>query len=318
MSLLTATVTLTDKVTGQTAKATASCPVKVAQHVGAICSPAGACPSSVTAWLSLGAQTFGTGTLGANKMFYSGTQPMTTWQQGHLKTDCEAQLPKNCLVIVCYQAAQIPSLPRYVASIPADQAEVWMVYDQEAENDPGGDYKTFIANSITASKAIRSAGHPNVKVVQDSAGSKYGAKGSTAQQGLWVVPPEWVDVYAIDCYQNQAAGAWPSQGLANYTEFQTWLSIYAPLGRMCAIAEYGVSACNGAAARSARIQQDCATLRATFGGGPGAASPLPMAAWLYWYSNCQADQFMTDCQHTHQFTDAATISTWKGICGGTI
>lgn len=285
----------------------------VARFVGAVCSPPGACPSSVTAWL---ASPFGAHNQ-ANKQFYSGTQGMSTWQAGHLKTDQEALLPKSALSIICYGAAQIPSLPKYVASIPVDQAEVWLVYDQESENDPSGDYKTFLANSQKASKAIRAVGHPNVKVVQDSAGSKYGVTGSTAQQGLWVVPPEFVDIYAVDCYQNQAAGQWPTQGLANYGEFQEWLAIYAKQGRPLAINEYGVSACNGAAARNARILQDAKYLRTAFNGSPQAVSPFPLAAWLYWYSDCQAGQLMADCRHQHQFSDSITIATWTAICNGT-
>ena len=289
----------------------------VARFTGAVCSPPNACPSSVQAWLQMHSTVFG-GQNNANKQFYSGTQKMSTWQTGHLPTDNESQLPPGALKVITYKDAQIPSLAGYVRSIPADQ-EVWMVYFQEAENDyPNGDYATFIKTTIQCSDTIRAVGNPNVKVVQDSAGSKYGVKGSTAQQGLWVVPPEHIDIYAVDCYQNAAAGGWPTQGLANFTEFQTWLSVYAKLGRPLAITEYGLDACQGDAARNARLMLDHAYLQTAFGGGPKAVSPFPLQAWIYWYSNCTAGQLATDCQHQHQFTDAASVATWTSVCAGTL
>lgn len=321
MTTFTGTATVRDKVTGLTATASAPFTVAsattVAAHVGAMVSPATSCPSSVSDWLGLGQATFG-GLLRASKMFYSGTQQMTTWGAGHLRTDSESALPPGVLLVVTYRDAQIPSLPAYVESIPADR-EVWLAYAQEAEDwYPGGDYAAFKATTIRCSMAIRAVGHPNVKVLQNCAGSKYGVAGSTAQQGLWAADPAWVDVYSIDCYQNQAAGKWPTQGLANYPEFQNWLSVYAGRGRPLAITEYGLNACSGNAARNARLQQDCAYLRKAFGGGPGAVSPFPLAAWLYWYSNCTSDTIGADCTTQHQFTDAATISTWKAICAGTL
>lgn len=319
MTAFTATATVTDSRTGLSATGTGGFAVAstVARFTGAICSPPNACPSNVNTWLQMQASTFG-GQLGGNKMFYSGTQGMSTWAAGHLKTDNESLLPSDILVVICYGDAQIPSLPKYVESIPDTQAEVWMVYHQEAEdNYPNGDYATFKATTQRCSQAIRAVGRPNVKVVQDCAGSKYGVAGSTAEQGLWAVDPEFIDIYSIDCYQNQPAGKWPTKGLANFPEFQNWLKIYAPLGPL-AVTEYGVSSCNGAAARNARIQEDCATLRSLFVGGPGAVSPHPLQCWLYWYSNCQADTLTTDCQHSHQFVDAATIATWTSACAGTI
>ncbi len=309
---------MTDTVTirAGTANITATVQVRVAQYVGAMCSLVNDCPTSVSSWMGIGQATFG-GALCSNKMFYSGTQTMNTWQSGHLKTDNESAIPPHSLVVITFKDGQIPSLPSYVSSIPPGRP-VWMCYWQEAEDSfPNGDYKTFVANFIKAAKAIRSVGNPNVKILQNCAGYQYGVNGSTAAQGLWVVDPEWVDFYSIDCYQNQAAGNWPSQGLANYPEFQNWLKIFAGRGRPLGITEYGVNACNGDAARNIRIQQDCAYLRQAFY-GPHPVSPFPLALWQYWWSNCSAGVLQTSCTKQHQFTDAATISTWWQICTGAL
>lgn len=310
MSPYTLTVRAGDAV------ATGTFNVRVARFVGAVCSPSGGCPSSVSDWLTHGQSTFG-GQLTANKMFYSGNQNMSTWQTGHLKTDNESQIPSECLTVITFKDAQIPCLSKYVASIPLDR-EVWMGYWQEAEDSfPNGDYKTFTSNFINAAKAIRAVGHPGVKILQNSAGYHYGQTGSSAQRGQWLVDPEFVDIYSIDTYQNQGAGQWPTKGLANYAEFQNWISISAGKQRELAITEYGVNACSGAAARNARIQQDCAYLRQLFYGS-SPVSPLPLALWCYWWSDCTAGVLAQDCSRQHQFTDAATINTWWQICAGVL
>src|SRR5690348_6060753 len=176
--------------------------VRVARYVGAVCSPANGCPSSVSDWLNYGQSTFG-GQLMANKIFYSGTQSMDSWQSGHLKTDNESQIPAECLTVVTFKDAQIPALTKYITSIPLGR-EVWMCYWQEAEDSfPNGDFKTFKTNFISAAKTIRAVKHPGVRILQDSAGYHYGQKGSSAQLGQWIVDPEFVDVYSIDTYQNQ-------------------------------------------------------------------------------------------------------------------
>lgn len=304
--------------------ATSSAPFAVtqmaAQKIGAVVSPLGGCPSSVNDWLSLGEATFGKGLNKVCKQFYSDGQPLTTWQAGHKSTDREALLPPYVLTVVTVKDSHLPALPGYVASIPNDGRTVIVVGNQEAEDwYPGKDFATYIANMIKLRDAVRAEGKPNVFFAQDSAGSQYANPAGDPAQGKWVVPG--CDFYAIDCYQNQAAGKWPSFGLANYANWLNWLAVYAKLGAPLAIAEYGLNACSGNAARAARLQQDHDYLISAFpqyAGQPGTwVSPHPLAWWCYWWSDCQAGQLTTDCGHQHQFTDAATIATFQRIMAGT-
>ena len=321
MTLNTITVSTPD---GQTGTASFTVTRMAAQKIGAVVSPLGGCPSSVNDWLSLGESTFGAGLNGVNKQFYSTGQKMTTWSQGHLPTDNESKLPPRVLSVICYHDEHIPSLPAYVASVPNDGRQVWMVLDQEAEDwYPGKDFATFIASQIKASQTIRAQGKPNVHVLQNCAGSQYASPTGDPAMGKWVVPPQYVDGYSIDCYQNQPAGQWPSQGLANYPPWLNWLKVYAGLGKPLAITEYGLNACSGATARQLRLQQDHDYLVKAFPpvavtGQQGSwVSPFPLMWWTYWWSDCQAGKLVTDCSHQHQFTDAATVATFQRIMAGT-
>lgn len=285
----------------------------VAEYVGAVCSPVGGCPSNVNTWLARNADTFN-GSNRANKVFYSGNQPMTTWDKGHLSTDNESLLPHGTLVVVCYDDNHISSLPGWINSVPED-ADVLLAYKQEAENK-GGSPATFIANTIKCSNTIRAQGHPGVRVLQNCAGSKY-RPGALAADGSWAVDPEFIDVYSIDCYRNQGPGGWPVGGLANYDEFLGWLDVYAGRGPQLAITEYGLDNCQPAGARAAAILEDVAYLKTAFGGGPDAVSPDPLACLIYWNSNCQAGQLMTDCAHMHQLTEPDEIAAWNSVMAGT-
>jgi hypothetical protein len=288
---------------------------RAAQLIAGVSSPPTTCPVSVTDWLTHGNPTIGP--LDAIKMFYSGTQVMDTFQNGHLGSDNESQLPAGIVPFITYKDSQISGLAQYVASIPDDRL-VYLSYWQEAEDTyPGGSYITFINTFIQCSEIIRSVGKANVKIFQNSAGSQYGVTGSTAQQGLWQVPPEYVDAYTIDSYQRAGTKGYPSAGLANFPSWLNWLGIYAGSGRQLGITEYGIS--NGTAGgRNTRLQQDVAYLRTAFpgpGGGPGAVSPFPLLLWLYWWSDCSGGSIGT---YANQFTDSATIATWRNIGSGAL
>lgn len=293
---------------------------RAAAKIGAVVSPLGGCPSSVHDWLTLGEATFGAGRNQVCKQFYSDGQPLGTFQAGHKTSDNESQLPPYVLTVVTVKDSHLPQLPGYVASIPDDGRIVVVVGNQEAEDwYPGQDFAAYIANMIKLRDAVHGQGKPNVFFAQDSAGSKYGDPSGTPAQGKWAVPG--CDFYAIDCYQNQAAGKWPSKGLANYPNWLNWAAIYTKLGKPVALAEYGLNACSGTAARQARLQQDHDYLISAFpqyAGQPGTwLSPFPLAWWCYWWSDCQAGQITTDCGHQHQFTDAPTLATWQAIMDGT-
>jgi hypothetical protein len=288
---------------------------RIAQFIGAVSSQPTTCPVSVTDWINHGNPTLGP--LDCIKMFYSGTQVMDTFQNGHLGSDNESQLPPGIVPFITYKDSQIPSLAKYVASIPDDRL-VYLSYWQEAEDSyPGGNYTQFIKTTIQCSNIIRSVGKANVKIWQNSAGSQYGVVGSTAQQGFWRVPPEYVDAYTVDSYQRANQKSYPSQGLANYPAWLHWLSVYADQGRQLGITEYGISNAT-AAQRNARIQLDAAYLRTAF--PPSAlsstqVSPFPMLLWLYWWSNCSAGSIGA---FTNQFSDTPTITTWQQIGAGTL
>ncbi len=288
---------------------------RVAQLIGGISSPPATCPASVTDWISHGNPTIGP--LDADKIFYSGTQGMDTFQNGHLGSDNESQLPAGVVPFVTFKDSQIPQLAAYVASIPDDRL-VYLSYWQEAEDSyPGASYTTFIKTFIKCSRIIRSVGKANVKVWQNSAGSQYGITGSTAQQGFWQVPPEHVDAYTIDTYQRANLKSYPAAGLSSYPEWLNWLSVYAGAGRQLGITEYGISNATGPQ-RSTRIQLDCAYLRSAFPPSAPTASqvsPFPLLLWEYWWSNCSAGAIGP---FANQFTDSATITTWQQIGSGVL
>jgi hypothetical protein len=283
----------------------AKAPHRVARHIGMEVSYRGKCPSCVDAWLDCNDQVFG-GMIHANKQFYG--SDMTTWAAGHKSFDQEAKLPDTCLPLICFgKGTTAKQLDTYIKSIPAGRRVV-MIPSQEYEGaNKWPDPATFITWFEEMSKAIRGAGNPEVLVCADSAGSAYGPSGK-GKGGSWIVPADLVDCYGIDCYQNQGKGGWPTQGLRNYPEFQTWLGHVSGAGKRLMICEYGVDSANGDSARHDRIAEDATYL--------GSFSTR-FYAWLYWYSDCQAGQLMTDPQHVHQFHDAATISLWNSILAGT-
>jgi hypothetical protein len=288
---------------------------RCAQLVAAVSSPPTSCPVSVTDWLTHGNPAIGP--LDAIKMFYSGTQVMDTFQNGHLGSDNESQLPQGIVPFITYKDSQISGLAQYVASIPDDR-EVWLSYWQEAEDTyPGGSYTNFIKTFIQCSQIIRSVGKANVKIFQNSAGSPYATVGSAPQQGLWQVPPEHVDAYTVDSYQRASLHSYPSAGLANYQPWLNWLGVYASSGRPVGITEYGISNATPGQ-RNTRLQQDAAYLRTAFpgpAGGPGAVSPFPLLLWLYWWSDCSGGSIGA---FANQFTDSATIATWQQIGSGAL
>jgi len=292
----------------------------VALYVGFVSSPAGACPSSVNDWLSHGQPTIGPGL--SDKQFYSGTQALTTYSAGHLGSDNESHLPAGVVRFITVKDAQLPNVTSYCQSVP-DNVNLWICYWQEAEDSfPGGNFTQFIANFKSFSNSVRAAGKANIKIFQDCASSKYTSPSSPPAQGAWLVPPAYVDAYTLDIYQDPtSAGDWPSQGLANFPRWLNWLGVFAGQGRQLGITEYGVGASGGNAARNQRITDDCAYLRSAFPPTASAAnrvSPFPLLTWTYWWSDCTAGTFNTNPQKQHQFTDAATITTWQQIEAGTL
>lgn len=288
---------------------------RVAQLIGAVSSQPTTCPVSVTDWISHGNATIGP--LDADKLFYTGAQVMSTFQNGHLGSDNESHLPAGVVPFVTFTDSQIPSLAQYVASIP-DSRLVYLSYWPGAEDTyPGGSFTTFIKTFIQCSSIIRSVGKANVKVFQDSGGTTYGTVGSSAQQGKWLVPAQYVDAYTITSYQNATATGYPSAGLSNYPQWLNWLHVFAGSGRQLGITEYAISNATPTA-RNARIQADATYLRSAFpgpSGGAGAVSPYSLLAWQYWWSNCVGS---SPGANTNQFTDSATITTWQSIVAGTL
>src|SRR5262249_1072700 len=89
---------------------------RAAQLIGALTSPPDACPVSVSNWNSAGNPTIGP--LDADKIFYSGTNPMDTFQNGHLGSDNESQLPTGVVPFITLKDDQLANVSRYVASVP--------------------------------------------------------------------------------------------------------------------------------------------------------------------------------------------------------
>jgi len=283
--------------------------VKAAAYIGAEVSAKGQCPTCTRDWL-IADQSLFSGQLQANKMFYSPGQPLGTWQDGHNRNDQEATLPASVLQLICFDDPKTTpaQVTTYVKSIPIGQ-KVVMIFSQEYEGgNKWASPSAFFAWFASLSAAARAVGNPGVMVCADSSGYAY-SPGGKAVKGNWIVPADLVDIYGMDCYQNQPAGKWPTQGLANYPEFQTWLGLVGHSGKKLMTPEYGVCASMGDAARHDRIALDASYLL--------SSQVPPWFGWLYWYSDCTAAVLSTDAEHQHQFQDAATIALWTSICAGT-
>jgi hypothetical protein len=282
---------------------------KVAQYVGAEVSQVGKCSTCTSDWLSFGQPTFG-GNLQANKMFYSPGQPVETWAKGHNRKDQESTLPPSVLQLICLDDPKTtPAIAaNYVKSIPLGQPVI-MILSQEYEG--GGKWTSpsaFLHWFVPIAAAIKDVGNPDVWVCADSSGYAY-HKGQHAADGSWIVPPDYVDAYGLDCYQNQAGGKWPTNGLEGYDEFQNWLAHTGHSGKPLMICEYGVNNTASDAARAERIALDATYLLSD--------KTPPWHAWLYWYSDCTGGVLSTDAAHQHQFHDQPTIALWTAICKGT-
>jgi hypothetical protein len=242
-----------------------------------------------------------------HRLFYPGQLPTTFDGDG---------TPSNITCIVSYKTMNT-NVAAYVNSIPANR-NVVMDYHVEPEND----YtlgSTFVAEFKTQSDLIRAQGRSNVRVALISMTYPYrngGPADVLAGNYLRGLGP-YVDVFSCDVYQGSggtSGGAWPSNGLANYDRWLTWLSLVtnpAVVGTVkpLAITEYGVDDPVGNTARNTRIALDRDYLLAAFTpGGASAVSAFGLQWWEYWWQ----DKPPPDPNQS-QFTDAATIATWQAI-----
>jgi hypothetical protein len=295
MSTPTFTAVATDSVTGLTGTGSASFDVAaapqptppgtgtVAKLIGARGGPSNALANFTTADSTIGP-------LNCTKLFYSGSLPAT------FTNGTEAKLPSGVIPVVCYKTMDT-NVAAYVKSVTRD---LWLVYHQE----PEGDYSqgaTFVSEFTRQSALIRAQGNSHVKVVNCAGGYPYRSAGSSdVLSGNYIPPASSLDYYCKDVYQDPAA-RWPSAGLSNYDEWLNWLKLVQGLGKPLGVTEYGIGLSGGAAKRNSRIQQDCAYLRT-----------VGIEMWQYWWVN------MGSTATNYQFTDAATVDTWKKICAGTI
>ena len=220
--------------------------------------------------------------------------------------------PDYVTMIVSYKQ-QTTNVARYVSSIP-DNRNVILIYHHE----PEGDYATgaaFVAEFKAQSNLIRAQGRSNVLVGMCSAGYPYRTGGdSEALAGNYLRGlGAYVDVFTKDIYQGSGGASgplWPSNGLANYDQFQNWLAkVTSPsvVGqiRPLGITEYGIYGAVTNTQRNTRLALDIAYLQSTFPVAGGATSPFPLMMFCYWWQ--------TNTSPPTQFTDATTIATWQGI-----
>jgi hypothetical protein len=241
-----------------------------------------------------------------HRLFYSGALPAAFDADG---------TPSSVTIVVSYKT-QNTNVASYISSIPAGR-QVVMIYHHEPENDYSSG-ATFVSEFKAQSTLIRAHAGSNVKIAMCAESYKYGSgRSADAAAGNYLRGlGSFVDYFTLDIYQGQdgtgPAGSWnwTSKGLANDSEWLTWISLVTstsivgtvkPLG----ITEYGIFDPVGNAARNARLQVDAAFLTATFPPGGGAVSPHPLAMFMYWWE--------TNTSPDSQFVDAATIATWQGI-----
>lgn len=218
-----------------------------------------------------------------HRYFYSSVLPTTFFADG---------TPDDVTMIVSYKTPTV-NVTSYVESIPDDR-KVIMIYHHEPEND----YATgaqFVEEFVMESALIRSCGRSNVRVAHAALCYRYPRN---AGDGSFLPPPAAVDIYTADVYQFN--WNWPTLGLSNFNEFQDWYTLVKDRGKPWGITEYGIGSMPGLyfdpVRRNARIQIDAAYL----------TTIRPFEMWSYWWENRPNDI-------QAQFTDAATIATWKGI-----
>jgi hypothetical protein len=230
------------------------------------------------------------GPLQTTRLFYPGSLPTS------FRGSVADRLPAGVLPIVSYKTMNT-NVASYVKSV---NRPIWLCFHHE----PEGDYSTgaqFVKQFDSQSNLIRSANISHYVSVAMIAGGYQYRDNRTAKYGSFIPPARYVDRYAEDVYQIPGTKyAWSSKGLANYPRFQNWLRLVRPTGIPIGITEYGISAAQGNAVRNARIKTDANYLRTTFGG--------QFRLWEYWWHSND---------NSWQFTDAATIATWKSIAAGT-
>jgi hypothetical protein len=244
-----------------------------------------------------------------HRMYYPGALPATFDPDG---------TPSGVVILVSYKT-QNTNVASYIASIPAGR-QVVMIYHHEPENDYSSG-SVFVSEFKSQSTLIRAHAGSNVKIAMCAEAYKYGpgrSADTAAGNYLRGLGP-YVDYFSVDIYQGQdgpSGSNWTSRGLANNSEWAAWLSVVTSTSvvgtvRPLGIYEYGISDAVGDAARNARLQLDAAYLTTAFPPGGGAVSPYPVEAWMYWW---HADT--TPPLPSSQFTDAATIGTWRSIEAG--
>jgi hypothetical protein len=222
------------------------------------------------------------GLLKATRLFYPHSLPAS------FAGTVESQLPQGVIPIVSYKTLNT-NVVSYVRSV---NRPLWLCFHHEPEHAYSSG-SVFVQQFESQSNLIRSVHNSFVKVIM-IAGSYQYRPGKIGHDGSFIPPAQYVDYYGVDVYQYPQS-AWPSDGLANYGQFQRWLRLVKPLGKPLAITEYGIAGVSNAA-RDARITLDARYLQSAFGG--------KLALLEYWWNG--------ECQ----FTDAATIATWRAVVSG--
>jgi len=283
---------------------------KVANFIGADSGPTGAHGQSVSDIQSADS------TIGPDRLvkyFYSGSLP-GTWV-GSVPEAITKAIPGTA-IIVCWNSLMAQSaLEQFCSSIPAGQIVgfSWQSEQEGAYSGASGAAR-FIQGWNNQVDSIRKVGNNNLLAIPTSEVYQYAAGvNSVAQAGAYLPDASHVDVYGVDVYYHEkgGGGAWPSNGLANYNRFQTWLSLVekkSPGAKIC-LAEYGIDSClesTNPGIRANRLKQDVAYLRANL--------KDRVWGWCYWWRNMSA----TDCAHMYKFTDTETVGTWKKIANGSL
>jgi Putative Ig domain len=299
-------------------------------HVGANGGPDGTAGQALSDFDA--AQTaIGGGNLTAIKLFYNDDLP-ADWSGNAGGTNIQAVVQKypKVVPIIAWngpnKTASVPppsspaTIAKFCSSIPSGQMVIF-AWQQEPENSSSGiSAKGYTDGMKVTADAIHSLHRPELIVCHNAVWGGYMPTGA-GTTGNYIPPPfdganGVVDYYAIDVYQHQAGGSfngattWPTNGLANHSGFQNWLTrvkkLADPLGIPLGINEYGVDDTGSVAARNARIQLDYNYLKAHCGpAGDGAISAQSLLVLLYWWHN------MAGANTHYKFTDSATQTLWK-------
>jgi hypothetical protein len=261
------------------------------------------------------------GPLQEDKIFYNTLPAAVNGVSGFVNSTCD-NLPPNVTCVIAYNTPTT-NLMSFISGIPSTR-NVIFDYHQEPEN---GDYTsgaTFVGEFEGQSSDIRldSGNAPNIFVAEDSSSSGYGPGQPGADCSVsahdYIVPPAYVDFYAVDHYEFDPNGENYSTG-QNSADWNTWLNCVTtgdpdtlgsapkPIGLF--EFGYGVQS-TGCSSGPESTRNSTMISDGNYLQGLESTINAPVVAWDYWWVD---DTSVGPCHDWNFPATSTTASTWRGF-----